>query len=269
MEWITVIIPTFNREKVVVNSIKSIINQTYQQCKIIVVDDGSDDNTEDVIKNLGISERVTYIKTPQNSGPAAARNMGARLADTKWIAFNDSDDVWHEDKLEKQMKYANEHPEYDMIYTGYRGYHVDGLVTSTPDRDSQAEFEGHIYKALLLRNSIGTPTVLVNREEFIGINGFDETYKCIEDWDFVIRFSKNHKIGFVDEDLVDAYISNSGVSMNIADYYMCRCRIVKNNLQALLEYNLFDKVVEDIFVRANNRGILPQVQSMLELVLKQ
>lgn len=269
MADITVVIPTYNRATIIGRSIESVLNQEDIRCNVLVVDDCSTDNTEEVVSDFNgkYPGRVRYHKCDVNKGPAAARNLGVNLADTEWVAFNDSDDVWHVDKLKKQVSYSFAHPECDLIYTGYRGYHDNGIVTTTPDRESGRKFEGSIYDSLLIQNSIGCPTILVRREKFLAVGGFDETYNCVEDWEFAIRFAANYLIGFVDEDLVDAYISNNGVSSRISDYYVSRCRIVKDNLQGLIDLKLFDEVVGDILMRAQQRGICPQVQSMLETIL--
>jgi len=269
MRNITIIIPTYNRADLIIRSVNSILNQSYDNFKIIIVDDCSTDNTKEIILPLTHTQQVLYYKTERNFGPATARNLGAQIADTEWIAFNDSDDVWHPDKLQKQIDYSLSRPECDLIYTGYRGIHHNGVITTTPDRDTISILEGDIYSSLLVRNSIGAPTILVRRDEYIKSGGFDKSYKCLEDWEFVIRFSKTHSIGFVDEDLVDAYISNTGISSQISEYYISRCKIVKSHLPELIRLNLFDTVVEDIFNKAANRGILPQVQSMLNTILNQ
>lgn len=108
----------------------------------------------------------------------------------------------------------------------------------------------------------------MKKSAFLDCGGFNKHYLCLEDWEFAIRFSKSHKIGFVDEDLVNARISNNGVSSRIAEYYEARCMMVRDNLQGLLDNNIFNLVIEDILTRANNRGVLNQVQRMLELALQ-
>lgn len=137
MVEITTIIATYNREKSIKESIESVLNQKNIATKVIVVDDGSTDNTKNIINKLAkdYSNRITYIKT-DNNGPAVARNIGVSHAQTEWIAFNDSDDSWHDDKLTKQYEYLLSHPANDLIYCGYRGYHEDNdIITTSPDRD--------------------------------------------------------------------------------------------------------------------------------------
>ena len=105
-DLVSVIIPTYNRAHLIKRSAESVLNQTYTNLELIIVDDGSTDDTEEVVKTLN-DNRVTYIKQP-NQGACAARNNGIDHAKGEFIAFQDSDDVWHEDKLEKQIKCLKE-----------------------------------------------------------------------------------------------------------------------------------------------------------------
>jgi len=112
---VSVIIPTYNRAHLVGRSIQSVINQTYQDFEIIVVDDGSTDNTEDIIKEFQKKDkRIKHIKHNKNKGGSAARNTGIRAARGEYIAFLDSDDEWMPTKLEKQTSYFN-HLEFNSL----------------------------------------------------------------------------------------------------------------------------------------------------------
>ena len=104
MEKVSIIIPTYNREKSISKSIKSVLNQTYNDLEVIVVDDGSTDNTEKIIKGIK-DTRIKYIKLDKNKGACYARNVGIKKATGKYIAFNDSDDIFHKTKIEKQVMY--------------------------------------------------------------------------------------------------------------------------------------------------------------------
>lgn len=168
-----------------------------------------------------------YIKTEKNKGPGAARNLGVKNADTEWVAFNDSDDLWHEDKLKKQFEYIEAHPEFDLVYCGYRAILHNESVVSVPSRNELEKLEGSIYYALLEQNYIGAPTVVVNREKFLCMGDFNEEFQCLEDWDFAVRFAKNYKIGFVNEDLMDVKLRSGGVSSKAGNYFEARCKIVK------------------------------------------
>lgn len=100
---ISVIIPTYNREKLIERSIKSVLNQTYKNIEVIVVDDCSNDNTKSIVNSIK-DDRLIYIKLSKNKGACYARNKGIEAASGKYIAFNDSDDVFYKNKLEKQLK---------------------------------------------------------------------------------------------------------------------------------------------------------------------
>ena len=100
-DLISVIIPTYNRAHLIKRSAQSVLNQTYKNLELIIVDDGSTDNTKEVIDSLN-DERIVYVKQ-ENHGVSSARNTGINVANGKYIAFQDSDDIWHSDKLEKQI----------------------------------------------------------------------------------------------------------------------------------------------------------------------
>lgn len=114
---VSVILPTYNRAHLLERAIQSVLDQTYPDFEIIVVDDASIDNTVNIIKGI-INERIRYIRHEKNKGAAAARNTGIKLAKGKYIAFQDSDDEWLRDKLEKQIKiFETVSPEVGVVYT--------------------------------------------------------------------------------------------------------------------------------------------------------
>lgn len=264
-EKVTVIIPTYNRMGTIAESVQSVLDQTYSNLELLIVDDGSTDGTESVIKEF-TDNRINYVRMDKNGGVANARNVGVSLAKTDWIAFQDSDDIWHKDKLEKQMTYAKEHPEYALIYSKYRLIYPDGEESVVPAYPNEV-MEGDIFKPLLERNVIGAPTVLVKRETFMDIGGFDTAFHALEDWDFVIRFAKQYRIGFIDEMLMDARMLNGGVSSNIANYYEARCRMLRLYKDDMLREGVFNSVVTNILEKAQRRGILDTVQKMMQLYL--
>lgn len=114
---VSVIIPTYNRAHIISRAIQSVLDQTYQDLEIIIVDDGSTDNTESVIKSFN-DKRIIYNKSNnKNKGVASARNIGVKLSRAEYIAFQDSDDVWYPYKLEKIMKVIEDHRNIDFIYS--------------------------------------------------------------------------------------------------------------------------------------------------------
>ena len=263
----SVIIPTYNRADKITASVQSVLDQTYRDFKLIIVDDASSDDTENVVKNIG-DERIVFHKLEKNSGPAGARNAGVKLADTELIAFHDSDDKWLPDKLEKQMKYMEEHSDVSMVYGKIR-FIVGDESFCLPGEETKGDLEGYIYPWLLARNTIGTPAMLCKRESFIEAGGFDDGLRCLEDWEFILRFSKRYNIGYIDDILVDSYDSAGSVSWNMgAAFYEARCKMIAMHKAEMMKYGIFDQMVMDIFGKAENAGLLPQVQQMLMGYLK-
>lgn len=262
MEKVSVIIPTYNRERLIERSIRSVLNQSYTNIEVIVVDDGSKDNTEKVVKSIN-DERIIYYKQ-KNGGAAKARNTGVRLATADYIAFHDSDDVWREDKLEKQMNFLMENPQYGMVYCNYEINKIDGLVFVVPrNLNVIGELDGDMFLTLLVNNTIGTPTMLLKKELFEELGGFDETLHCLEDWDFALKFSEYYYIGFLDEVLIDVYQQAGSVSTNGEGYFETRCRMIAKYKDVLWKNGLFDFVVGELFKLADKHNYLENVKVLL------
>ena len=257
---ISVIIPTYNRAFTIEHAIKSVLNQTYKPIEIIVVDDGSTDNTKRVVESINNPLIKYYYK--ENGGAASARNYGAIKAEGDWLAFNDSDDVWIEDKLFKQAKYAQLHPEYNLIYSSYKMHMADGNTLIVPDKNTSAQLEGDILSSLVIKNTIGTPTVMVKKDTFLKVGGFDERLRCIEDWNFAIRFAEQYSIGFVDEVTVDAYRVDDSVSSNAAEMFEERCRTIVKYRSLLEQNGKFEVAIMRMFEQAQIANCLEQVKQM-------
>ena len=266
MEKISVIVPVYNREQKIRKSIQSVIEQTYSNLEIIVVDDGSTDNTERVVKEIP-DESIIYIKQPVNQGVSAARNAGVLNATADLIAFHDSDDYWYADKLEKQMDYWNKHPEYSMIYCGYWLKGMDDTVITVPFKGTRGNLEGNIYQTLLINNTIGAPTMLMRKDSFMKVGGFDTSLRSLEDWEFAIRYSKYNEIGYVREYLMDAYETPGSVSSNVGAAFETRCKIIADHRGEYMKMDLFDSIIQELFQRAEKAGCLELVKKLLMLYL--
>ena len=261
MSKVTVIIPTYNRADKIEKSIKSVLDQTYDDFILIVVDDCSMDNTEEIVRNIG-DERIVFHRLSENKGAGGARNEGVRLAETEYIAFHDSDDLWLPDKLEKQIKYMDDHPDTGLVYGKMRVNARDGSY-AFPDEAEPGELEGDIFSWLLRRNTIGTPVMFIRKKCFDNAGGFDASLRCLEDWEFAIRFSERFKIGFLNDILIDTYPSDAGVSRNVGAYYETRCKIVSRYKNDMIKFGIFDEVITDIFSIAEKLGVLDPVKKML------
>ena len=117
-ELVSIIMPSYNTSEYVAESIKSVLNQTYTNWELIIVDDCSTDNSEEIIKQFTHDVRIRFFKNEKNSGAAISRNLALREAKGKWIAFLDSDDLWEPEKLEKQIGFMREN-DYKFSYTAY------------------------------------------------------------------------------------------------------------------------------------------------------
>lgn len=262
MEKVSVIIPTYNRENLIERSIRSVLNQTYKNLEVIVVDDGSTDHTREIVESIK-DQRIIYHKQ-ENGGAAKARNTGVSLATADYIAFHDSDDVWREDKLIKQMSFLKQNPEYGMVYSNFFFHRLDGSGYSIPkDVKPIGELSGDIFFTVLINNTVGAPTMVMKKELFEEIGGFDTTLKCLEDWDFTIRFAENYYVGYLDEDLMDAYQQIDGVSANGKEYFSIRCDMICRYKDILWKNGLFDLAIGDLFQLANRHNCLEMVKQLM------
>ena len=260
--YVSVIIPTYNRAGTIKRSVESVLNQTHDELEVIVVDDGSKDETQEIVESIDDS-RVRYIKLEKNQGVAHARNYGVSQAKYDMIAFHDSDDAWRKDKLEKQIKKYNENLNVALVYCAYENHKEDFSIRFPSEDENVEELEGDIYYYLILRNTIGAPTIFMRKDIFNKIGGFDESFPTIEDWDFAIKASKLGKISYVNEALMDVYHCDKGVNATSANSYICRCRIIADNMDELQSAGIFDIVVNDMFSRAPNNTVLDFIKKNL------
>ncbi len=191
---ISVIIPTYNRKDFILEAIKSIQTQTINVDEIIVVDDGSDDGTKDLIKNLDI--KYIYQK---NSGVSSARNLGIKNAKNSWIAFLDSDDTWNETKCEKQIDFHKNNPDVLISHTNELWVRNNKIINQ---KKHQQKPSGHCFLENIPSCKIGPSTVFLHKEIFNDVGLFDETLKVCEDYDLWLRVSKKYEIGYLDEQLI-------------------------------------------------------------------
>ena len=211
---ISVVIPTFNRERTILRSIASVLNQSYSNIELLIVDDCSTDNTQSIISTIS-DNRVRYLKSQTNIGAGAARNLGAKEARGVYIAFQDSDDQWRNDKLQLQYRAAQLHPESIIITRMRRHNYPKGQSPIIP---LSSIAPGPISNSqVALGNIVGMPTVFLKREIFLD-NPFDENLRYCEDAEWGYRVSRFNDFYLMDDILVDVYLQKDSVTVQNTKY---------------------------------------------------
>lgn len=204
MASVSVVIPTYNRVVLLERALDSVLAQTIPVDEIIIVDDGSTDNTVSILKS-NYSEvefsRVNIIEQ-DNQGVSAARNAGITAARFEWIALLDSDDVWHENKLEKQIRALNNAPEYLICHSDEiwirNGHRVNQM-------DKHKKAGGNIFQHCLPMCAISPSAVMIHRLILDDIGLFDETFPACEDYDLWLRICSRYPVLYLDEALITKY----------------------------------------------------------------
>lgn len=197
---VSVIIPTYNRAHSVKRAARSVLAQSHTNLELLIVDDCSQDNTEEIVRELNDS-RVHYIRHLENRGGSAARNSGIRVAQGDYIAFLDSDDTWLPDKLSRQINlFQNAGGQVGVTYTGFTVKDNGGQILDV----RIPRLRGDIFRQLLCANWVGTTsTVMMRRDCFAKQGLFDETLPSCQDWDMWIRLARDYEYDYIPEPLVD------------------------------------------------------------------
>jgi glycosyltransferase involved in cell wall biosynthesis len=210
---VSVIIPTYNREKLILKSIDSVLKQSFQDLEILIIDDASSDNTESVIRSFG-NEKIRYFKLDKNSGQCVARNYGIGKARGEYIAFLDSDDEWLPDKLKLQIGcFEKGSGKTGAVYGGSYKRDVVNKITTFIDKKY---FRGNINDKFLEGFCPPTPSLfLVKKSVLQEVNGFDEELLTFVDLDLWLRISGKYHFDFVEDPVIikyeqigDQYINN-------------------------------------------------------------
>ena len=196
---ISVVIPTFNRISLVARAIDSVLKQSLNPYEIIVVDDGSDDGTSEMIQNKYKSIKLIQ---QQNNGVSAARNNGIKHAKGDWIGLLDSDDEWTEKKLENQADRLIKTPEYDFCHTNEIWIRNGVRVNQ---RKKHEKYGGYIFDKCLDICRISPSSVLFRKNILDHVGWFDDQLPVCEDYDLWLRITAEYRILFIDEPLIIKY----------------------------------------------------------------
>ena len=237
---VSVVMPAWNRVGSIRMAVESVLRQTFTDFELLVVDDGSTDGTMDALYDI-TDPRLRCLANPRNMGPSAARNTGIRAARGDWVAFQDSDDEWLPQKLEKQMARlaAAGGPDVVACYTGMaildQPEHIPKsrtILSYIPGPDERI-VEGDLQEALFAHSFISTQMLMARRSTLLDIEGFDETLRALEDWDCAIRLAQRGRFVFVDEPLVIQTFSDNSITRSRPRWLEARIRIVEKHGSAL------------------------------------
>ncbi len=191
---VSIVIPTYNRAVHLPLAIRSVLGQSFYPFELIIVDDGSMDETGEVVRSFG-DPRIRYLEHPGNRGGGAARNTGIGIARGRYIAFLDSDDEWVPDKLERQMEvFERLDDAFVLVHGGFRYRYDDGSTANVEPSGAR----GNLSPGMLRENCIpATSTVMVRTPVVRELGGFDERLPSCQDWDLWIRMSEKGSAEYV------------------------------------------------------------------------
>jgi len=264
---VSVLIPTYNREKLLPRAIDSVINQTYKNWELIIVDDRSTDNTKKLVEQyINGDKRIKYVVNKHKKGPAGARNQGLELAKGKYIAFLDSDDEWLRHHLEDCICLFNKFPELSVVFGKerfvYKGKDVDFMNSGIKSKLSRVKkridkkeftiFENFVLDNLIKDGTFLNPSASMIRREVIENTGFfNEDFYCVDDYEFWIRVSAKNRFGHLKQiqTIHKLHDENISVSFNKED-------LIKEKKLAIDLIKMFKGVIKYSFLTKEQRGII-------------
>lgn len=214
---VSVIMPTYNQAQFIGDAINSVLRQTYSNIELIIIDNHSQDNTEQVVKSF-TDARVRYFKFSNKGIIAASRNLGARNAQGRYTAFLDSDDIWFPDKLDTQLKYLRENPDVYLVCCSLKIKSPDERYDNRTTFANSKARAGYMHNQLLDFNFISCSTVVVKTSVFNNIGYFDEDPEVasVEDWNLWLKMAREYKIAFIPRALGVYRMHNSNYTMGVS-----------------------------------------------------
>jgi perosamine synthetase len=210
---VSVVIPTFNSADTLGEAVASVLAQTYTDFEILVVDDGSTDRTEDVVRRFG--DRVRYFKQ-ENQGVSSARNAGIERSRGLYIAFLDSDDLWRSEKLAEEVALLEADPELGLVYCDWAVVSGETVVQKSYHQGLRPA-RGYVFNELVQRGFILTSGVVVRRECLDDVGRFDKSLRVAEDYDLWLRISYRWKVELVDKRLFTKRKWDGSLSCRLAE----------------------------------------------------
>jgi glycosyltransferase involved in cell wall biosynthesis len=249
---VSVVLASYNMGHYLPESVRSVLAQTYENIEVIIIDDGSTDDTEEQIKPLLSDPRLRYIKQ-ENQGQPKAKNNGIKACNGEYIAFCDGDDLWATNKLELQLPLIDHDPEVGVVYSEVS--YIDDKGNPLDKEQPYERYSGMVTDKLILKNFIPFGTALVKRQCFNELGLFDENLPMGIDWDLWLRFSVRFKIKYLADKTYIYRIWPGQMSSNYRGRYhhaeLIMKKFIENNPRVLPE-----KVVNSAWADTfNNKGM--------------
>jgi len=232
---VSVVIPTFNRARKVVRAISSVLDQTFTNYEIIVVDDGSSDETSHSLAQFNHTSKITCLSHPINLGVSAARNIGILASRAPLLAFLDSDDYWLPEKLEVQVRFFRQNPKAVACQTEELWIRKGRRINP---RKKHRKPSGYIFESSLKLCLVSPSAVMLKRSLLDKVGLFDENLPVCEDYDLWLRMSLRYPIAYLDEKLI---IKRGGHPDQLSKKYWGMDRFRIRSLQKLLRMGISEE----------------------------
>jgi glycosyltransferase involved in cell wall biosynthesis len=284
---VSVIIPVYNAENYIDNTLRSIFNQSFEDYEIIVIDDGSTDNTSNILKNY--SDKIIYIHQENSGGPSSPRNRGIKISRGKYIAIFDSDDLMFKDKLKRDVKILDNNTDVSLVFSNFivlendkpwplswfEKENVKEIMAYIPKKKidfNTYRFERPIYREILKNNFIGTSTVVLRKNDIIDVGLFDESLVGAEDRDVWLRFCEAGKNFAYTTDALSYYrlikTSLSRQTKNTASRIDFYSRLLRNNLEVenrrIVKNRIGELYLQYGFALRNQKKFVPAILQNLK-----
>jgi glycosyltransferase involved in cell wall biosynthesis len=227
MPLISVIIPVYNGEKTIRETVFSVLNQTMPNFELIIINDGSQDSTLEIVSR--IPDPRVKIFSFANAGLAVSRNRGIALANGDYLAFLDADDLWADNKLEAQLAALKENPEAAVAYSWTDCIDGQGRFLR---QSAHATASGNVQANLLLANFISSGSnVFVRKQAVVDVGGFDESLSNAQDWDLWLRLAARYEFVPVPETQVFYRVSPHSMSTNVLGLEVSMQKVIRRSFE--------------------------------------
>lgn len=220
---VSVVTATYNMGHYLLLSIASALNQTYKNLEVLVVDDGSTDNTRELMQKFKDERRIHYIYQ-ENKGQAAAKNRGIQESSGEFIAFLDADDIWKPEKIEKQLNLLQKSKKIGVVYSDVE--YMDEIGKSVETEPYKKYYSGKVTNQLFIDNFVNFSSAIARRECFERFGVFDERLPMSIDWDLWLRFSLEYEFAFLNEKAFYYRLWSGQMSHNYEKRYKCIMEIM-------------------------------------------